>query len=305
LALDQDRNLVVRNSHQHRLGSTVILAALVALALLALVVNGKKACAQSSDLGSQDPVGRHLDLSKMKLTFSDDFKNGLDASPDGKRRWKTTYAWGNRTLATNHEAQFYSDSTVGVDPFSIHDGALDITAAPASPGEGTPEGSGLTFTSGAITTEGSFSQLYGYFEMRAKLPTGRGLWPAFWLLPADLSWPPELDIFEQLGHEPNKIYVSYHSTTDDVQVNPRTVADTSHDFHTYGVDWEPDFLTWYFDGQAIARNPTPKDMNQPMYILANLAVGAEGSWPEATDQTTVLPAHMLIQSIRAFQRVDR
>jgi beta-glucanase (GH16 family) len=266
------------------------------------------ASAKSAQKHNVDPANPKLDLAHLKLTFSDGFKDGLDASPDGKRRWKTTYAWGNRTLEDNNEAEFYSDATVGVDPFSVHDGALDITAAPASPGNGTPEGSHLTFTSGVITTEGSFAQLYGYFEMRAKLPAGKGLWPAFWLLPADRSWPPELDVVEVLGHEPRTVYVTAHSNVDDKHTKqglPAVVADTSEGFHSYGVDWEPDFITWYFDGKAIFNAPTPKDMNQPMYLLANLAVGADGSWPGATDETTPLPAHMLIEYIKVYQRPDR
>jgi beta-glucanase (GH16 family) len=244
-----------------------------------------------------------LDLARVKLTFLEEFKNGLDASPDGTRRWKTTYAWGNRTLAANREAEFYSDSTVGADPFAIKDGALEITAA-ASPGQTTPGDSGLTFTSGAITTEGSFAQRYGYFEMRAKLPAGQGLWPAFWLLPVDGSWPPELDVVEMLGHEPGVIYLTAHSNIGNDHTKEAfsiKVADTSEAYHDYGVDWEPDFITWYFDEQAVARAKTPKDMNKPMYLLINLAVGGQGSWPGPTDKTTPLPAHMRIQYVKAYR----
>jgi beta-glucanase (GH16 family) len=274
----------------------------------ALIIIGSGSIADqdsTSTVSKRVHVRRPLDLSALRLTFSEDFKGGLDASPDGKRRWKTTYAWGNRTLSPNHEAQFYSDWSVGVDPFKVHDGVLDITAAPADPGVGTPEGSQLTFTSGAITTERSFSQLYGYFEICAKLPSGKGMWPAFWLLPADLSWPPELDVFEMLGHEPNKIYMSFHSKVDTDQINSRMVADTTQSFHNFGVDWEPDLITWYFDGKPVAQSATPTDMHQPMYLLANLAVGGEGSWPGAPDATTPMPAHMLIQYVRVYQHPDR
>jgi beta-glucanase (GH16 family) len=86
-----------------------------------------------------------------------------------------------------------------------------------------------------------FNQLYGYFEMRAQLPTGAGLWPAFWLLPADQRWPPEIDVMEQLGQDTHTIFVGTHSAADGPNVattTPIHVADTSEEFYVYGVDWQ-------------------------------------------------------------------
>ncbi|NEU14471.1 family 16 glycosylhydrolase [Methylobacterium sp. BTF04] len=247
-----------------------------------------------------------LDLSKFALTFSDDF-NSFSGSATGKSTtWMTkfpTNGTGARTLPTNHEDQYYSDSSVGVNPFSIKDGVLDITAAHATPGIETPAGSGLDWTSGLITTYKSFSQLYGYFEVRAELPAGQGFWPAFWLLPADLSWPPELDVFEVLGNDPGTVYASTHSKIGGPNVTNTQIVtgiDTSKGFHTYGVNWQADTITYYIDNNAVAKVATPSDMKKPMYMLLNLAVGDKGSWPGATDASTPNEGHMLIDYVHAY-----
>ena len=92
------------------------------------------------------------------------------------------------------------------------------------------------FTSGVLTTYCIFSQAYGYFEMRARLPAGKGLWPAFWLLPTDQSWPPEIDIMEVLDDNPRKLYGTVHYKSTKIQARiVAAVPDTSQGFHSYGV----------------------------------------------------------------------
>ena len=110
-----------------------------------------------------------------------------------------------------------------------------------------------------ITTLHSFSQRYGYFEMRAKLPRGKGIWPAFWLLPQDLSWPPEIDIMESIG-DPNTVYVTAHSTTK--KAEGIKVGVKGDGFHTFAVAWDPKLIVWYVDGAEVGRQPTPADMNK-------------------------------------------
>jgi beta-glucanase (GH16 family) len=142
--------------------------------------------------------------------------------------------------------------------------------------EGHDHGSnplGLPYNSGVISSQNSFSQLYGYFEIRADLPIGKGLWPTFWLLPVDHSWPPELDVFEVVD---NTAVVTAHSASTGTHTSVRTAvatADLSDGFHTYGVNWQPDVIEWYIDGAKVAETATPADMHKPMYMLANLAVG--------------------------------
>jgi Ca2+-binding RTX toxin-like protein len=245
-----------------------------------------------------------VDRTALRATLSDDFDSfavtpsGLDAG--GKAVWRSTYLWGGRTLSGNHEAQFYSDATTGRDPFRAADGVLHITAAPTS---GLPDG--LTYSSGLITSQMSCVQTYGYFEMTAKLPAGGGFWPAFWLLPADGRWPPEIDVVEMLGQDPTTMYVTAHSNATGTHTTGTTwlhVDDLSVGFHSFAVSWRPDMIRWYFDGAEVFSVATPADMHRPMYMLANLAVGAAGSWPGPADG--ISSATMSIDSIRAWQFAD-
>ena len=228
----------------------------------------------------------------MTLTFAEEFSSFV-WSVNGQQGWRTNFPYG-RTLTANKEAQYYSDATVGVHPFRIHDGALEITAAPG------PNPAGLPYNSGMISSKGGFAQRYGHFEIRARLPRGRGLWSAFWLLPADNTWPPEIDVFEMLGHPPGEIHVNVHSKARPRQGLAVAVGDVSGGFHTYGMSWRADAVHHFFDGRQIAAFATPDDMHKPMFLLANLAVGGPGSWPGPPDAATVFPAHMLIDHIRAW-----
>jgi beta-glucanase (GH16 family) len=253
------------------------------------------------------PLQSAPDGRRLALTFSDDFDSFRRlGSPGGV--WRTTFGDGSekgldrRTLPDNGELELYVDArladvqgAIGLDPFRAHDGYLDIAATP------TPKAlisrlDGHPYVSGVITTQPSFSQTYGYFEMRAKLPSGRGLWPAFWLLPADQSWPPEIDVMESVG-DSSRIYSTAHSTlrpAPDLEARVSPAA-----FHIYAVSWDRARLVWYVDGREIGQEPTPPDLHKPMYMLANLAVG--GNWPGAPDTTTMFPAKLTIDYIRAYR----
>ena len=243
---------------------------------------------------------------------------------NGTSGWNTNYWFGaanGSTLDGNAEEQWYIDHRYAPTTQAILDGkivnpwqietvttngttrtVLTLTAAPVTDPQTQSLINGYDYSSGQINSYSSFSQLYGYFEMSAKLPAGQGLWPAFWLLPADTSWPPEIDIMEVLGHDPTTLYTTVHyngrggrhmSTG-----TSTTVADMSADFHTYGVDWQADYITWYFDGQQVFKTATPAGLNEPMYILANLAVG--GNWPGSPNATTPFPAEYQIDYIRVY-----
>lgn len=107
-------------------------------------------------------------------------------------------------------------------------------------------------------------------------------WPAFWLLPADGTWPPELDVIEMYGQDPNTVIATVHSNETGSQTSIASAArvtDTSG-FHKYGVLWTEEEIVWYFDDTAIARAETPSDMHNPMYMLVNLAVGGMAGPPD-------------------------
>ena len=248
-----------------------------------------------------------LDTSNLVLSFSDNFDqlslwNGTGGT------WESNYWWGDpsgNSLEGNGEKQWYIDTdyapTAGVNPFSVANGVLTITAAPASAETQALIG-GYDYTSGMLTSYESFAQTYGYFEIRADMPDQQGMWPAFWLLPADGSWPPELDVIEMYGGDPNSLYMTAHSNASGTQTSDLTVGqvlDTAG-FHTYGVLWEEDEITWYFDGMAIANTDTPDDMHDPMYMLVNLAVGGMADDPAVDFQGDT----MQIDYIKAYALND-
>jgi beta-glucanase (GH16 family) len=227
------------------------------------------------------------DLTDLTPTFTSNFTN-FTSSPNGSVGWQTTLPHGARTLATNNELEYYSDPSVGYDPFTVQNGVLTITAQP----ESNPDS--LPYDSGVITTEGSFSQLYGYFDMRAELPAGAGMWPGFWMLPTNLASTREIDVMEMFGNNPLQYRVTDHSPGSGVASTYVSTPDLSQSFHDYGVYWTPTSISFYFDGTMVANMPTPSDMNVPMFMLANLAVA------DNVNATTQFPAHMQIQSITAY-----
>lgn len=250
---------------------------------------------------------------KSIQTFGDEFSGALSIhhktlAPEGV--WRTDYQKAvnditSYTLTGNNEQQIYTTpyfrghaGDFAETPFvSNPDGTLSIWARPST----NPEIFGYGYTSGVITTKGGFSQTYGYFEMRADLPKAAGAWPAFWMLPADGSWPPELDIMEVLGDD-TRTYTTAHSSvgghTQSGQSN-YTPA-TSDGMHTYGALWTPFEIVWYVDNVEVFRSATPADMNKPMYLIANLALGG---WAGAVD-AGALPAEMRIDYIRAYALTD-
>jgi beta-glucanase (GH16 family) len=262
---------------------------------------------QAADLAPQ-AFRLPIDRTALRPSFAEEFEDParFRATADGRDPasgepvWRSVYHWGERGIARNGEVQFYGDADTGPNPFRVADGALEITAAPA---EGLPRG--LTHGSGLITSQASFAQTYGYFEMRAQLPAAQGLWPAFWLLPADLSWPPEIDVMEMLGHDPGTIYASLHwkeGGADQHRTTAVPVADVSAGFHRFALSWRPDEIRWFVDDLEVHRMPTPPGMHQPFYLLANLAVGGPDAWPGAAagDATGT----MKIDYIRAAQFKD-
>lgn len=274
-------------------------------------------------------------LLTMKETFSDEFDsfrpytdvNGnTTCNPGGTGIWQTVYHFCSRTNAANSEAEVYSDvnflshlkgiskTQALVDPeypFELGIGTLKIKANPSSDLVKQKVGSWAKYTSGMITTQFSFTQTYGYFEIRAKLPKGKGIWPAFWLLPADKSWPPEVDVFESFGEKNEKGYGGHykiHRASHSNRVSEScgewwdANIDLTEGFHTYGADVQPDKISFYFDGKNYATCKPNFETNKPFYMVANVAVGGPGSWPGEPNASTPWPATLEIDYIKAFQK---
>lgn len=254
-----------------------------------------------------------VDTSTLVETFRDDFDT-FDRIQSGSGTWLTKIQNSfdeAYTMPVNNEAQVYVDSafrglsgvesstSLGLDPFSIVDGRLVITAEPAR-AEDADELKGYHFTSGIITTQPSFTQTYGYFEITAELPVGEtGMWPAFWMLAVDGS-SGEIDILEAFGDNAGQVHQGAISS-DSAQTSGGWVStgDLGTGPHTFAVSWTPYELSFYVDGVLTYKMATPDDMHDPMYLIANLAVGGEGSWPGAADGDAT--AQFIIDSIVAYQ----
>jgi beta-glucanase (GH16 family) len=219
------------------------------------------------------------------LVFQDEF-NGSSLN---QQVWETQFPWG-RDRSTVGELQWYAP-----DAFSVTNGKLHVTANPMLPG------ASHLYSSGLIASSKSFATTYGRFEIRCKVPRGKGLWPAFWLLPTDTSWPPEIDVFETIGDATNTVHMTTHwSENGEHRKNGAEFVgpDFSKDFHTFAMEWSETTIVWFVDGVERHRveNRSP---NVPMYLVANLAVG--GPWPGYPDATTVFPATFDIDYIRAYK----
>lgn len=216
----------------------------------------------------------------------------------------------------NSEWQAYVDST---DNIKVQDGKLVI-----KPVKTVDEDGNASYTSGRVNTQGKHDFKYGYFECRAKVPTGKGYLPAFWMMPTDENlygqWPKcgEIDIMEVMGQETNKAYGTIHYGEPHDQSQGTYSVSVANNFadsyHTYAVDWEPGKITWYVDGikyheesdwfsaksgQGTVAYPAPFD--QPFYMILNLAVG--GSWvgyPD--DSTTYDDQQFAIDYVKVYQK---
>lgn len=216
-------------------------------------------------------------------TFSEEFDTLPKMSPDGGAdgTWQSRWFWGARYLDDQTAGEYFSDASVGYNPYSVAGGALSIKAVPIGQSGAAGAQPWATHASGMLDTDKFFSQQYGYFEVRAQNAPGDGFLSAFWLIPADHSWPPELDIMEVDGGEPGVVLTTAHSGaggTHTASAGWSNQPDTTAGFHTYGMDWGPEQTVWYFDGKEAYRAPTPPDANKPMHFVMDLGAGTTGSW---------------------------
>jgi beta-glucanase (GH16 family) len=223
-----------------------------------------------------------IDLSGYKLTFDDEFDSRSVSLTGAGTKWADTRAeWrGDAASDVGFGTSSFVDPSSGYDPFSVSQGVLSITAVP----DRTPFGVPGSWESGLITTQGNFSQEYGYFEIRAELSSLPGAWDAFWLLPdKSLSDPnglgrwQELDVVEHYGVWSKGIYSTIHTTDQMPNEHWQTLLQVYSElanpggYHAYGVNWQKDQISFYIDGQLVGIRATPSDMHEPMYLLANLA----------------------------------
>ncbi len=271
------------------------------LTLFAIVLIAAAAAAQTTTSQPSRPP--------WTLVWSDEF-NAPDGSPVETAKWVRESGgngWGNQELeyyTTRPENAFQQGGNLVIKVLQEkYTGADGVTR---------------NYTSARLKTAGKFSQKYGRFEARIKIPQGQGIWPAFWMLGDDIhkiGWPKsgEIDIMENIGKEPATVHGTIHGpgySGDQGISSPYNLPSGQHfadDFHVYAVEWEPETIRFYVDEHLYAtRTPTdlPKGTkwvySHPFFMLLNVAVG--GGWPGDPDATTVFPQTMLVDYVRVYKR---
>jgi beta-glucanase (GH16 family) len=248
---------------------------------------------------AQGAPGKALDLCGLKPTFTEDF-NDLKVSDwkMGDNRWIAHTPWSGDFGAAafaNPQPDF---------PFTVKDGVLRIEARKDENGKWR---SGLLAS--ADPWGDGFSQMYGYFEARMKLPKGPGTWPAFWFAESVPKGSPptisvEADMIEFYGQFADIFHSGYiiwdgihHTHTGDHHVEKVPAGTLDADFHTFGMEVEPDFMTFYFDRKQIWQVPTPEEHKHPFMVLINLALGS--GWP--IDKTPN-PTFLEVKYVHVFER---
>jgi len=243
------------------------------------------------------------------LTWSDEF-NAPKNSPVDSSRWSFDIGgggWGNNELQT------YTNRTVNA---RLEDGALVITVIKEN--HTGPDNILRGYTSARLLTKKKFTQMYGKFEARIKVPFGQGLWPAFWMLGDDIDsvgWPGcgEIDIMEHIGKQPSIAHGTLHgpgySGASGITASYAlpSYQKFSDNYHVFAVEWEPNVIRFYVDGR-LYKTRTPADLpqgktwifNHPFFLILNVAVG--GSFPGDPDGTTSFPQVMKVDYVRAYKR---
>ena len=223
------------------------------------------------------------------------FSEDCDGHSLDRAKWVTE--WG---VYFGEDVDFMGDAS----QVAVADGICEIRAERKRTPSGRPWASAL------ISTRRSFAQAYGRFEIRAKLPRGRGLWPAFWLLPERPGHgPPEIDVMEAWTNPPGtgsidamsvSAAVHYGRSYDDDLAHTRWYRgpDFTARFHDYAVEWRPGSITMLVDG--VERGRITRDVpDQPMYLIVDLAVGSETNG--RPDASTPSPSRLLIDRVRVFR----
>jgi beta-glucanase (GH16 family) len=221
------------------------------------------------------------------LTFGDEFDGaGLDGA-----KWSNGFGWGE---TAGHVAG-------ACDPANnVVEGGVLIQRADNGPLLDRP------YRAACINTRNKFSQLYGYWETRMRVPRGPGLHSAFWGKPNDESWPPELDVEEISGGIPDRVTMSVHWRDDAGHQKSNTKffgPDFSEDYHVFGAEWSPSGTVWFVDGVERGRTAEGApymDDRGPFYVIVNLQVGLVGAG--LPDPSTTWPADQYVDYVRVWDR---
>ena len=235
------------------------------------------------------------------LVWSDEFDR--DGMPDPSR-W--TYEEG---FIRNQESQYYTRARP--ENARIEDGTLIIEARRERFGDDAE------YTSASLTTRGIASWRYGRVEVRAKLPTGRGMWPAIWMLGENIDevgWPAsgEIDIMENVGFDPDRIHANVHTEAFNHVLGTNKgasieVPDPHEEFHVYAVEWSAERIEFFVDGRSYftftnsAAGAAEWPFDQPHFLIINAAIGGGWGGQQGIDDS-IFPQRYYIDYVRVYER---
>ena len=268
-------------------------------ALFALWLAPAAACADGSAPATPTPAPSASAPAGWTLVFADEFETPGSLDPA---------KWGyDLGYIANDEKQYYTSRSENV---RAEAGTLVIEARKEAY-------QGYAYTSARVTTRGRFELQYGRVEVRAKLPAGRGTWPATWMLGTNIDevgWPTcgEIDIMENVGFDPLRIHASVHSAAYNHRIGTQktasvTIPNPSQDFHVYAMEWYADHIDVFVDGQKYFtfRNEGTGSrtwpFDKPQYLLLNLAIGGSWGGQQGIDETQ-FPKRYLIDYVRVYQQ---
>lgn len=241
------------------------------------------------------------------LVWSDDFD--YEGLPDSTK-WSYDVGDGCPDICGwgNNELEYYTENRSK--NARVENGNLIIEAH-------KEEFEDRSYTSARLLTRDRQAWKYGRFEIRAKLPSGNGTWPAIWMLPEDWEyggWPAsgEIDIMEHVGHEPNRVYATVHTEaynhlegTQDTDT--LRIADAEEAFHEYALEWTESSINWYVDGEQYStftnEQATYKEwpFDKPFHLILNIAVGGNWGGSQGVDDS-IWPQQMVVDYVRVYQR---
>jgi len=228
------------------------------------------------------------------LVWSDEFEaSNLDPTKWDYDIGQGSWGWGN------NELQYYTNSISNV---MLDNGYLKITAKNEQFGA-------ANYTSARIKSKGLFEFTYGRVDARIQVPLGQGLWPAFWMLGAnidDVSWPQcgEIDIMEHINTEA-LIHGTHHYNNNGHQYSGGSAVCNAGEFNVYSIEWSPLSIKWflnesmYYEADISSNSVSKEEFHEPFFFLINLAVG--GNWPGSPNAYTQFPAVMLVDYVRVYQ----
>lgn len=250
----------------------------------------------------QPPVDKNWQFETTPL-WADEFDN--TGAPD-PAKWGYDIGgsgWGN------NELQYYTNSTNNA---KVENGKLSIIARQESLG-------GMNYTSARLTSRGKGDFTYGRIEVKAKLPAGRGTWPAIWMLPTDMAygaWPKsgEIDIMEHVGYDPGNVHFSIHTEAYNHLINTQKtstqfIATAITDFHKYRVDWTPYAVRGYYDDQQVfafineGLGYSKWPFDKKFHLILNLAIGGNWGGAQGVDNS-IFPATMEVDYVRVYRMIE-